>query len=73
MTATDRYNALRRRLRLTQPEIAVATQYSEGYVRRWGHAGATALPPPADAVDRLAALLRERALADLVECGGVIQ
>ncbi len=73
MTATDRYNELRRRLRLSKPEIAVATGYSLGYVSRWGHAGATALPPPADAVDRLAVLLRERALADLAECGRQVQ
>ncbi|BDA85448.1 hypothetical protein Sa4125_29900 [Aureimonas sp. SA4125] len=63
----DRYQNLRRRLRLTKPEIAVATGYSLGYVNRWGHSGESALQPPAAAIDRLAALLRERALRDLAD------
>lgn len=67
MTTIDRYHDLRRRLRLTQPEIAAATGYSLGYVTRWGHEGRTALPPPEAAVTRLAALLRERAQRDLAE------
>ncbi|WP_279482284.1 helix-turn-helix transcriptional regulator [Aureimonas sp. SK2] len=65
MTAAARYNAIRRRLRLTQAEVAEATGYSLGYVSKWGHAGQTAKDPPDAAVDRLAQLLRERGAKDL--------
>ena len=51
---TDRYNALRRRLRLTLPEVSAATGYSLGYVSRWGHSGSSAIEPPAVAIERLA-------------------
>lgn len=67
---TDRYNALRRRLRLTLPEVSAATGYSLGYVSRWGHSGSSAIEPPAVAIERLAVLLRPQALDDLAYSDG---
>jgi hypothetical protein len=60
-----RYADLRRRLKMSVPDVAKFTGFSPGYVGRWSHGGPTALPVPDGVVERLHERLFVRAVGDL--------